>query len=79
MRAASLADAQIDVVDPSVRDQHKVNHRRPPGGYRCRRDPAVNESGGWKTLLPGQAAFCCPHEAKTPDQCVRVDTLRCCG
>jgi len=78
-RALLQPTRQIDVVDPSVRAQHKVNNHRPPDGYRCNGSTLqVNESGGWKNLLPGQAAFYCPPEAKSPEQCIRVDKLRYC-
>lgn len=82
-RALLQPNRKIDVVDPSVRAQHKANNHRPPDGYRCNGSTLqVNESGdsgSWKNVLPGQAAFHCPPGSKTPDQCFRVDKLRYCG
>lgn len=79
-RALLQPNRKIDVLDPSVRAQHKANNHRPPGGYRCDGSTLqVNKSGRWKSILPGQAAFYCPPESKSPDQCVRVDKMRYCG
>ena len=79
-RALLQPNRRIDVIDPAIRAQHKANNHLPPDGYRCNGSTLqVNEVGRWKNVLPGQAAFHCPAEAKTPDQCYRVDTLRYCG